>query len=299
MDDEYTRRAFLSAQPIRDAFEAGTDETEQNERPNTEEAADGGRAVVSGDGERSSRGDGRALRPVLWAIATVVLVLSLGQVVAASGGHAGQPAIDGAVAVEGAPQQQCSPPTDARRTAHDRLEALEAVDGDEAVSIPDESLQAVDRQVEDGDTSYALHEYCDAREAYRAAIEQATPALRDAYRAGAEQHLAAAMAMVEAERADGNPDPDAGALATEIDRQRRALEEAQGHRRLEERYHEAAELREKTRKRLPTRVHEYVAEAVLERPIIGGYAALLTLVVAVQAYRTDSEDGLTIPDDSR
>lgn len=154
----------------------------------------------------------------------------------------------------------------------------------------------------DGDSSYSLREYCDAADAYRGAIEQVTPALRAAYRDGATHHLDAAAAMVAAERADPNPDPDAGALAVEIERERAALANASSVGELADRYERAAALRDDATARLPTQPHEHLVEAFLERRVLTGYGAAMTILagglLARQRWR-DDEHSTAIPDTPR
>jgi len=201
-----------------------------------------------------------------------------------------------APAAAGAPSEgdeSCDAPVSLRETAHERLTAMHQVDDDPFVAVPDETIDAAARQVSDGDTSYDLGEYCSAREAYRATVEQATPALREAYRTGAARYLNASRRMVAAERADGNPAPETGTLAVKIDQQSRELANASSLAALETRYERAAALHRETRQRLPTRPAGLVAEALTEQPAVTAVAAVATLLAAVFARllwvrRTDS-----------
>ncbi|QLH76615.1 hypothetical protein HZS55_04530 [Halosimplex rubrum] len=189
--------------------------------------------------------------------------------------------------------ESCDAPVSVRETAHERLNSMRQVDDDALVGVPEETIDAAARQVSDGDTSYDLGEYCSARDAYRAAVEQATPALREAYRTGAARSLNASRRMVEAERADGNPAPETGALAVKIDQQSRELANASSLAALETRYERATALQRETRQRLPTRPAGLVAEALTEQPVVTAVAAVATLLAAVfarllWATRTDS-----------
>jgi hypothetical protein len=291
MADNYTRRAFLTGQPIRDAVEDGSDAdaaTDEQSRPARTEPAT----------ESTPQSRSWLVRAVVRLVAVAILLLALGQL-------AGVGLADTAGVVASQDDDsaaQCDPPNEYRRTAHDRLDALQRLDAEPAADVPAESLQAVERQVADGNSSYSLREYCDAADAYRGAIEQATPALKMAYRDGATHHLDAAEAMVAAERADPNPDPDAGALAVEIERERAALANASSVVELANRYERAAALREETTARLPTQPHEHLIEGFLERRVLTGYAVVMTLLagglVARQWWR-DDENRTTIPDNPR
>ena len=201
-----------------------------------------------------------------------------------------------APAAAGAPGdggESCDAPVSLRETAHERLNAIRGVDGDDLVSVPQETIDAAARQISDGDTSYDLGEYCSARDAYRAAVEQATPALREAYRTGAARYLNASERMVAAERADDNPAPETGTLAVKIDHQSRELANASSLTALETRYERATALHRETRERLPTRPAGLVAEALTEQPVVTSVAAVATLLAAVfarllWATRTDT-----------
>ena len=301
MAKNYTRRAFLAGRPIRDAVENGSESDEssdnQSEQPRSIHAESESDAAASGQSRPW-------LTPMLFRIAAItILLIAVGLPAVVGVAESASVSPPSAVAQpDDGSAEQCDPPNANRRTAHDRLDALQQLDAEESVDVPDESLQAVERQVADGDSSYSLQEYCDAAEAYRGAIEQATPALRVAYRDGAIHLLDTASAMVAAERADPNPDPDAGALAVEIERERAALDNVSSVVELADRYERAAALREDATARLPTKPHEQFIEAFLERRVLTGYSVAMTLLaggLVTRLWWHDDEKRTTIPDTPR
>jgi hypothetical protein len=301
MAKNYTRRAFLAGRPIRDAVENGSESDEssdnQSEQPRSIHAESESDAAASGQSRPW-------LTPMLFRIAAItILLIAVGLPAVVGVAESASVSPPSAVAQpDDGSAEQCDPPNANRRTAHDRLDALQWLDAEESVDVPDESLQAVERQVADGDSSYSLQEYCDAAEAYRGAIEQGTPTLRVTYRDGTIHLLDATSAMVAAERTDSNPDPDAGALTVEIERERAALANASSVVELADRYERAAALREDATARLPTKPHEQLIEVFLERRVLTGYATVMTLLAGgliARQWWHDDENRTTIPDTPR
>lgn len=173
----------------------------------------------------------------------------------------------------------CSEPVDAREEAHSRMDDLQRLDEeDKFVSVPDETMDAIDRQLKSGDSSFDLQQYCEARDAYNAALNLSSVALKDAYRTGAKHHINASEAMLEAERADGNPDPDVGTLQERVNHQQSTLATANDIDELRSQYTQAAELHTTTQSKLPTALHEKLVEMVAEQQVFAVLAAVLGLL---------------------
>jgi hypothetical protein len=198
-------------------------------------------------------------------------------------------------------QKSCNPPVSLRDRVHARLEELKELPTD---VVTESTFLAVQKRVERGDNSFDLNRHCDARDAYQSALDVAVPALRHAYRTDTRHLLNETGAMIRAERSDGNPDADIGSLEEQLQRQRRALRDAQSLDALRAQHDQAEELRAEARRKLPTSPTEQFAEgagellsAIGATPFMTALALLFGSIAIIEAYllydRASSGDGHT------
>jgi len=180
-----------------------------------------------------------------------------------------------------ATDSSCEPPLELRERATTLHSLLAELDR----SIVSEStLTDVSSRIERGNTDLNLDRYCEAEASYKSAIAIAEPALRQAYAEATHQKLDNVDAMLAAEEADGNPDPDVGPLRERSSSIREDLRNADTLQERREIYQRANQLESNTQERLPTTFSEQVVESIIESQFVAGVAGLLAIIVVVETY---------------
>lgn len=186
-------------------------------------------------------------------------------------------------------EQECNKPTKKRRRAKEMQKDLKSLDDG---LVPDYVLTDVNNRIKQGDLNWNRNQFCEARKAYQNVIDIAKPVLRSGYRKASERRLDETEAMIEAELADGNPDPDAGDLKQRVSQLRQELNQANSTRRLGQIYDNTKGLKAETRDKLPTGTLEKSFEAAREGSVFFWSTILLIgVVIAETVYLFSSNEG--------
>lgn len=304
---EMTRRDFLTGQ----WFDGAGEENTQNEQKRNDEE------MVSDDELEQNRDSPRlrlALARLGLIVAVVVGVTVLGGVVTASlpdsttqttglEDSAMQGISTTVLTVGEDNQTECSAPVQDRDRAHTLYDDLQEIKEDELVPVSDETHSAIADQLEAGDASFNLGDYCEAASAYERAIETAEAALAEAYLEGAERHLQATQTLVDTEQNSTFPNPEAAGFAEQVSIQSTALTENGSLEGRAQTYEEARTLHDEAEAELTVGLLGRFITPITSQWLLTAFAGLMMLFAGIEAValwrlvRTNRDR--TIPHTSR